>query len=93
MKKLNEEQVFEIKKLIKEDQYTQNFIAKKFNVSKSAISNIRRGVTFKHIAVPDEEYMRGYEAGYKKGFDDGNKYKNIENIPVRRLQTSKSEDN
>lgn len=47
--KLTEKQVFEIKKLIKDNELTQNQIADMFNVTRSNICAIKRNKSWKHI--------------------------------------------
>jgi len=47
--KLNEEQVYEILKLLSKNKYTYKEIGDIYNVSKSAISNISRGKNWKEI--------------------------------------------
>lgn len=49
--KLSEEQVIEIKKLLKNGKISQSEIAKIFNVSKHIISRIKTGKTWKHVEV------------------------------------------
>lgn len=77
MKKLNDEDVFEIKKLIKKGVYNKH-IAEQFQVSASTISRIKRGILHTHIVIFSEEYSRGFEEGYHKGFKDAKRFDTLE---------------
>lgn len=53
--KLREEDVLEIKKLLKERKLTRKDIAGKFNVSIDVIKKIRAGITWKHVILDKEK--------------------------------------
>jgi len=75
MKKLTSEDVFEIKTLLKEGKLKQKDIAKKFNVSPTTITMIKKGKTFDEIVTPSKEYQKGFEVGYAAGYHDGATHK------------------
>jgi len=77
MKKLNDEDVFTIKKLLKVGTPNKR-IAQHFQVDASTISRIKTSILHKHIFVPSEEYAQGFEDGYHKGFRDSKKFKTLE---------------
>jgi predicted transcriptional regulator len=77
MKKLNDEDVFAIKKLLK-GGVPNKLIAQHFQVDASTISRIKKSILHKHIVVPSEEYARGFEEGYLKGFRDAKKFETLE---------------
>jgi IS30 family transposase len=77
MKKLNDEDVFEIKKLLREGR-AQKTLAGSFSVSPATISRIKRGILHKKIICPSEEYNKGYQEGYRKGFQDSKKFETLE---------------
>lgn len=47
--KLNEEQVREIKQLLREGKLSHNMIAKRYDVSRRAITNINTGLSWRHV--------------------------------------------
>lgn len=51
MAKLTEDDVIEIKKLIKENKLKSSEIGKIFNVSKGTINHIKSGKTWKHVQI------------------------------------------
>lgn len=77
IKKLDDETVFEIKKLLKEESLSQKDIAKMFNVTESAISKIKRKKRHKQIICLSEEYSKGFEDGYKKGVKDTKRWQEL----------------
>jgi DNA-binding XRE family transcriptional regulator len=56
--KLTEDQVKEIKRLILSKKYSQNAIARRFNVSKKTIANIRTEKQWSHIPWPTKRKRR-----------------------------------
>lgn len=69
MKKLSTEEVYEIKKALKNGE-PQKSIAERFKVSGATITSIKQGRTYSYIIVPSEEYLRGWKDGYKQGCKD-----------------------
>lgn len=47
--KLNEEQVREIKQLLREGKLSHNMIAKRYDISRRAITNINTGLSWRHV--------------------------------------------
>lgn len=67
-KKLSEEEVAEIRRMLDNDTITQKEIADKFKVSQGAISAINTSRTF--IQNDNFEYRRGFEDGYQRAILD-----------------------
>lgn len=64
MKKLNDEEVYEIKTLIKQNIPAKQ-IAAKFNVSESTISRIKKNELHSDIVAPSKDYLKGYKDGWR----------------------------
>lgn len=88
MKKLNDEDVFEIKKLIKQEVSNKK-IAEQFQVAASTISRIKKSILHKDIIVPSDEYSRGFGEGYLKGFRDAKKFETLEQVERSQFRASK----